>query len=83
MNLKSGGEAKNRSVPANESIVNYIVKNFIFIAKSKNQFEMMEVKTGNSENGFTEVQIGNESLAQNYVLKGAYQLLMTLKNKGE
>ncbi|MBL7831442.1 MAG: efflux RND transporter periplasmic adaptor subunit [Saprospiraceae bacterium] len=83
MNAEIETKTRTGSVLPNESIVNYNGKTFIFIAKSKNQFEMMEVKTGNSENGFTEVQIGNESLAQNYVLKGAYQLLMTLKNKEE
>jgi cobalt-zinc-cadmium efflux system membrane fusion protein len=44
---------------------------------------MIEIKTGNSENGFTEV-IGDENLGDRiFVIKGAYNLLMKMKNTGE
>jgi cobalt-zinc-cadmium efflux system membrane fusion protein len=44
---------------------------------------MVEVKLGNTENGHTEVIMENALLNKNFVLKGAYNLLMQLKNKEE
>jgi cobalt-zinc-cadmium efflux system membrane fusion protein len=66
-----------------EAIVRFENKHYIFVSKHAKQFEMKEVEIGNSENGFTEIinlgHINNEI----YVTKGAYTLLMALKNTGE
>jgi cobalt-zinc-cadmium efflux system membrane fusion protein len=44
---------------------------------------MLEVQIGNTEKGFTEI-IKSENLNnQTFVIKGAYTLLMSLKNKSE
>ena len=64
-----------------ESIVNFEGKTYVFKALSERQFEMLEVKPGVSEGGFTEVV--NIPTDKTYVVKGAYQLLMAIKNKEE
>ncbi len=60
-------------------------KDYVFMATNRLQFELLEIKKGSSENGYTEVitldvkDISNS----NMVTKGAYSLLMQLKNKSE
>lgn len=66
-----------------EAVVRFENKQYVFIKKSDNQFEMIEVQTGITENGFTEI-IPNDQVKQNiFVSKGAYALLMSLKNKSD
>jgi membrane fusion protein, heavy metal efflux system len=78
-------EVKSDSVFAlpSEAIVNYENKQYVFIAKGNNQFEISEVKTGNSENSYTEVSIDEPLLKENFVTKGAYTLLMKMKNTSD
>jgi cobalt-zinc-cadmium efflux system membrane fusion protein len=67
-----------------EAIVQYGNKNYAFVVKNKYSFEMREVKTGNSKDGFTELVAGDNDLRnQFFVTKGAYSLLMKMKNTGE
>jgi len=77
-------EVKSDSVFAlsSDALVSYENKQYVFISKGGNQFEITEVKTGNSENGFTEIIVDtNQSLKDNaLVTKGAYTLLMKMKN---
>jgi cobalt-zinc-cadmium efflux system membrane fusion protein len=68
------------NVVPDESIVRFENKHYIFAAKNKNTFEMIEVKTGNNENGLTEIQIDQAHKNSDIVIKGAYNLLMQLKN---
>jgi membrane fusion protein, heavy metal efflux system len=80
-------EVKSDSVFAlpSDAIVNYENKQYVFISKGDNQFEIREVKTGNSENGFTEIRLSdNQNLKDDIlVTKGAYTLLMKMKNTSE
>jgi cobalt-zinc-cadmium efflux system membrane fusion protein len=71
------------SVLPDEALVRFENVNYAFIVLSKNTFQMVEVKLGNTENGHTEVIMDNALLNKNFVLKGAYNLLMQLKNKEE
>ena len=66
-----------------DAIVRYENKQYVFVAKANNQFEMQEVKTGNSENGFTEIMIDAKLASEDFVIKGAYNLLMKLKNTAD
>ncbi len=68
-----------------DAIVSYENKHFIFIEKVKQQYEMTEIKTGNTENGFTEVVFsGIQNITDKIlVTKGAYSLLMMTKNIAE
>lgn len=66
-----------------DAVVNFEGKEYIFVVVNKNQFQMTEVKTGNSENGVVEI-LENESLKKTAIVtKGAYTLLMKLKNKAD
>jgi len=66
-----------------EAVVRFENKEYVFIKKSENRFEMIEVQTGITENGYIEI-IPDENAKQNiFVSKGAYTLLMSLKNKSD
>jgi len=67
----------------NDAIVNFNAKDFLFVQLNKNNFEMIEVEIGNTENNYSEIICKNiDSLSnKNIVTKGAYSLLMQLKNK--
>lgn len=64
-----------------EAIVRYENKNYIFVSKSNNQFDMEEVQMGNTENGYTEILDSDKFQGQNIVVNGAYNVLMSIKNK--
>ena len=66
-----------------EAIVLFENKQYAFIKIDANQFKMMEVQVGNKENRFTEVLQTNKLVSAEFVVKGAYSLLMSLKNKVE
>jgi cobalt-zinc-cadmium efflux system membrane fusion protein len=66
-----------------EAIVSFEGKKYIFIVKGTNNFLMTEVKIGNQENGFIEILNANEFEDSKVVTKGAYTLLMKLKNTEE
>ena len=76
-----------------DAIVSFDDKKYIFIYKGKrnegqkvvNDFEQVEVKTGVSNNGYTEVILPEhiEKKMVKIVTKGAYSLLSAMKNAGE
>jgi cobalt-zinc-cadmium efflux system membrane fusion protein len=68
-----------------DAIVSHEGKDFIFISKGKNQFELIEIKKGSAETNFTEVITldGKDLSGYEVVTKGAYSLLMQLKNTSE
>jgi membrane fusion protein, heavy metal efflux system len=66
-----------------EAIVRFENKQYIFVQDKENEFTMTEVKTGNRESGFTEIVSGENLSDKNIVLKGAYTLLMKMKNTEE
>lgn len=78
-------ELKNNNVYAlpEEAIVRFENNQYIFSAQSQSSYSLMEVKTGDSENGFTEIFTGETLVDKNIVINGAYSLLMSLKNKAE
>ena len=79
-------EIKNQisDVLPDESIVIFEGKNYVFVQQSSNVFSMVEVQTGVSQGGFTEILQGANSIKnKNIAVKGAYTLLMQLKNTEE
>ena len=66
-----------------EAIVRFENKQYVFIQEKENDFTMTEVKTGNSENNFTEILSGGNLSDKIIVLKGAFTLLMKMKNTEE
>lgn len=73
------------SVLPTEAIVQFEGKQYVYLVKGHNQYEMTEIKTGESENGFTEILMQDREILSSgaYVIKGAYSLLMMMKNKAE
>ena len=76
----SGG---NTTVLPDDAIVRFENKNYVFIEKGNKQFELFEVQIGNAENGFTEIVDAEKLANKNIAVKGAYNLLMMLKNTDE
>ena len=66
-----------------EAVVSFEDKTYVFVKKSNQQFEMTEVVLGTSENGFIALPNSEAIKDQDIVIKGAYTLLMQLKNKEE
>jgi cobalt-zinc-cadmium efflux system membrane fusion protein len=83
MNADLEINANNSKVLPDEAIVRFENINYVFIQKTKYDFKMVEVSIGNTEKGFTEIKIDNKYNDANIVIKGAYNLLMQLKNKDE
>ena len=85
MNAEIETKSINAVAVPEEAIVLYEKKQYVFWAKGNNQYEMMEVQTGTTENGFVVIASPNSEslLQQNIVLKNAYALLMKMKNTEE
>ncbi|MEO8416438.1 MAG: efflux RND transporter periplasmic adaptor subunit [Ginsengibacter sp.] len=75
----------NSSVLPADAIVRFENKEYVFTIKNKNQFEMTEVTTGINENGLIQITSPqNEGFTnENFVVHGAYSLLMMMKNTEE
>jgi membrane fusion protein, heavy metal efflux system len=78
-------EIKNNKalVLPEEAVVRYENKYYAFSRKSGNSFDMVEIETGNTENGYVEILSAGNIAAREFVTKGAYSLLMSLKNTAE
>lgn len=78
-------EIKNNNVYAlpEEAIVRFENNQYIFFANTEGEYTIQEVKTGSAENGFIEIISGEPLIDKKIVVKGAYNLLMTMKNKVE
>jgi cobalt-zinc-cadmium efflux system membrane fusion protein len=83
MNAEVEINSNKAIVLPDDAIVRFENVNYAFTAKNKNSFEMVEVKLGNTENGLTEVTMDESHHNSKFVMKGAYNLLMHLKNKEE
>ena len=68
-----------------DAVVSFENKQYIFIKKDNNQFEIQEIMTGISEDGYVEIISGDikNISSKTIVTKGAYSLLMKLKNTSD
>ncbi len=64
-----------------DAVVNFEAKKYVFVQVSDKKFEMTAVETGISEKGFVELKNPEALEGKDIVVKGAYTLLMVLKNK--
>lgn len=80
MNADIEIKSNNVTTLPNEALVRYENKQYVFIATGGSQFEMIEVEAGDSENGFTAITIDKKLSNETFVIKGAYNLLMKMKN---
>jgi membrane fusion protein, heavy metal efflux system len=83
MNAEIELKNKNATVVPEQAVVGYENKQYIFIAGGANRFSMKEIATGETENGFMEIIVDANLAKQDVVVKGAYSLLMSLKNKSD
>lgn len=83
MNAEIEVKNNNSYTLPEEAIVNFEGKNYIFIENKDRDYKMELVDIGNQENGIVEI-LNYENLIKNkIVIKGAYTLLMKLKNKSD
>ncbi len=85
MYMNADVEVKSNNVyaVAEDGVVNFEGKTFVFVSNGANQFTMAEVETGTSENGYIAILNSRSLIGKKIVTKGAYALLMTIKNKND
>jgi cobalt-zinc-cadmium efflux system membrane fusion protein len=81
--IENGGAQVN-ALP-NDAIIDFDEKKYIFVFDSKVEagvnYRFVELKTGNSEGGFTEIILSDNGATEwQVVTKGAYALLSKMKN---
>ncbi len=75
-------EANTWALPE-ESVVSFEGKQYVFEILDENRFEMIAIQTGDAGNGWIAITNADELTGKNIAHKGAYTLLMALKNKAE
>ncbi|TKB96437.1 hypothetical protein [Pedobacter cryotolerans] len=75
-------EIKALAIPE-ESVVTFEGKHYVFEVLEKNSFRMTAVEIGSSGDGWIEIVNENQLSGKKIAQKGAYTLLMALKNKAE
>ena len=85
MNAELELQKENVLAVPEDAVVRYNNKQYIFVASSSKTYEMKEVVTGSTQDGFTAIADakGLDLANATVVLKNAYTLLMKLKNAGE
>ena len=69
----------------NDGLVRFEGKQYVFTQTENKKYQMQEVSTQNTENGFTQITFPDSTEMRNkiFVTKGAYTLLMKMKNTEE
>ncbi|HET8962602.1 MAG TPA: efflux RND transporter periplasmic adaptor subunit [Chitinophagales bacterium] len=85
MNAEVDVASHNAFVISDEGIVRFEGKQYVFIQTEDKKYLMQEVTTQNSEHGYTQISFPDSSEMSDkiFVTKGAYTLLMKMKNTGE
>ena len=75
-------EKKNGITIPMEAIVGFEGKQYVFESSGGNQYKKVEVSVQNTENGYTQITFsdGKDRTNSLFVIKGAYALLMKMKN---
>lgn len=80
MNAEIEVHLANVAALPEDAVLYFEGRNYVFISKGNNQFELLEVELGNKENNFVQV-LNHEAVGdQDIVTIGAYALLMKMKN---
>ena len=85
MYLNAGIEAQSMeswTVPE-DAIIHFEGKEYVFVEKEKRTYEMVEISTGQKENNNIQILNDQNIKDQKVVIKGAYTLLMKMKNVEE
>ncbi len=82
MNAQIEVATEDAYVIPNDGIVRFEGKEYVYIESANRKYEMIEVLTHNAENGYTQISFADnkDRAASTFVTKGAYSLLMKLKN---
>ena len=83
MNAEINVKNNEQDVLPEAAIVTFEGKKYVFEKTAKNKFEMVETQIGESQNGYTEIVSSASLTSKDIVTKGAYTLLMSLKNTEE
>jgi membrane fusion protein, heavy metal efflux system len=83
MNAEIEIRSNKTNVLPQDAIVHFENKNYVFVKIADKQFKMTEINIGNEEAGFVEIKADTNIIDKAIVVKGAYTLLMALKNKSE
>ncbi|CAN5586259.1 efflux RND transporter periplasmic adaptor subunit [soil metagenome] len=85
MNAEVEVTTNNAYVIPNDGLVRFEGKEYVFIQTEQKNYLMQEVTTQNSEYNLTQISFPDSSELKNmnFVIKGAYTLLMKMKNKEE
>lgn len=85
MNAEIEVQSTTSYVIPDEAIVLFEGKHYVFTENEKSKFEMQEVLTANNENGYTQISFPDtiDVSSKIFVIKGAYTLLMKMKNTEE
>ncbi|MDO9186104.1 MAG: efflux RND transporter periplasmic adaptor subunit [Bacteroidia bacterium] len=85
MNAEVEVEPHNAFVIPNDGLVRFEGKEYVFTQLENKKYEMQEVETKNTENGFTQISFADSTDIRSkiFVTKGAYTLLMKMKNTEE
>ncbi|RYD79049.1 MAG: efflux RND transporter periplasmic adaptor subunit [Sphingobacteriales bacterium] len=85
MNADIEVSTNNAFVIPNDGLVRFEGKQFVFTESENKKYEMQEVTTQNTENGFTQITFADSTnmINKNFVIQGAYTLLMKMKNTEE
>lgn len=85
MNAEVEVSASNELCINTDAIVNFEGRDFVFIESEPKKFKLVEIVKGGSQTGFTSIKAVREVQLEQWpvVTKGAYLLLMQLKNKAD
>jgi cobalt-zinc-cadmium efflux system membrane fusion protein len=83
MNADVEVSGKDAMLLPEAAIVRFEGKEYVFVQKSAETYEMTEVATGTQEGGWTEIAVPQTLQGKKIVTKGAYTLLMALKNTAD
>lgn len=85
MNAEVEVSTNSGFVIPNDGLVRFEGKEYVFIQTENKKYLMQEVTTQNTENGFTQIAFSDSTKMRNknFVTKGAYTLLMKMKNTDE
>lgn len=84
MNVEIESSIKKTWVVKESSVLQFENANYLVIAKNDSTFELLKVKTGIKEKSDIEIIDASEELKNAKVVgKGAYKILMAMKNKSE
>ena len=83
MNADIEVKSNNAVALPEDAVVTYEGKEYVFVQLDQTHYQLLEVTTGTSENGYIEILNGDPLKSKKIVTKGAYTLLMKLKNKSD